>query len=940
MKHLFSFSVLSMFISILTAQDKKPMGHEVYEGWKENSGIFISPDGNYAGYEINPQEGDGVACIYSVKQQTTDTLARVSNLKVFPGSRFIAGEIKPPVDSVRAAKKVKKKKDEMPKDSLIIFEPGKGTFSKYDNIRTWKIAEEKSPWLVLHQNYIPAPGKEADTNALKIEDNHSDSTAYEKKYAKLAKQYKPANLILINPYTKKTFTYENVVSFDISKNGNRIVFDQLKHDTIPHSIIYTFDPGNEILDTVFNQYGIVPLLCLDDSGSQIAFAHAVDTSLISGYSLFYWKEGYSESISLIDSSFEGFFKSWGINKNKNLSFSNDGNRIFMGTSSVLKPEKNDSLLEEEKPHLDIWTWQDPYIQPMQKVMLPKEKIKTYLAIYDLDKNAFMQLADTIMDEVVTMYEGNGPYMLGFETQKYASLVSWEGSLSGDVYLINASNGEKELIIEKTASRPVLSPFGKYVVFYDKEDSAWYSYNTTTQKTINLTSGIEVAFYDELNDVPQSASAYGMAGFTRDDEYLLVYDKYDIWKIDPSGNKNPFNLTGGKGRQTEIRYRYLNLDPKEYYIEPKESIYLSSFNLENMKQGFVRLSSLDKPVIEPLVYSENSYSSLMKAKDKKVFLFRKSDFRNYPDLYLCTQNFKNSKQISNTNPQSKEFLWGDVRLVDWISGSGEKLKGLLYTPENLNVQKKYPLLIYFYERSSETLYSHRIPSASRSIISIPWCTSNGYVVFVPDISYKVGYPGQSAFDAVVSGTNVMARKYNFIDSTRMGLQGQSWGGYQIAWLITRTNMFRAAMAGAPVTNMTSAYGGIRWATGMSRMYQYEKTQSRIGATLWENPGLYMENSPLFYAPDVETPLLIMHNDADGAVPWYQGIEYYMALRRLNKKVWMLSYNNEAHNLTKWPNRVDLSKRMMGFFDYYLKDEQMPLWMKEGIPAIEKEFGGKY
>ena len=231
-------------------------------------------------------------------------------------------------------------------------------------------------------------------------------------------------------------------------------------------------------------------------------------------------------------------------------------------------------------------------------------------------------------------------------------------------------------------------------------------------------------------------------------------------------------------------------------------------------------------------------------------------------------------------------------------------------------------------------SHRIPSPSRSIINIPWCTSNGYVVFVPDIIYQVGYPGQSAYDAIVSGTMAMTERYPFIDKDNMGLQGQSWGGYQVAWLITQTNMFDAAMAGAPVSNMTSAYGGIRWGSGMSRMFQYERTQSRIGGTLWEKEDLYIENSPLFHVPRIETPVLIMHNDNDGAVPWYQGIEYFVALRRLQKPSWMLTYNNEQHNLTKWPNRIDLSIRMMQFFDHYLKDQPMPEWMKEGVPAIEK------
>ena len=336
----------------------------------------------------------------------------------------------------------------------------------------------------------------------------------------------------------------------------------------------------------------------------------------------------------------------------------------------------------------------------------------------------------------------------------------------------------------------------------------------------------------------------------------------------------------------------------------------------------------------LLQSMDAYSKLKKARHAPQFIFTKGNFKDYPDLYFTDDKFRDQTRISDANPQENNYLWGEAKLVSWTSYTGEDLKGILYTPENLDPRKKYPMLVYFYEKSSDQLYSYHIPNPSRSIISIPWCTSNGYVVFVPDITYRIGHPGQSAYDAVVSGTRAMVEKFPFIDSTRMGLQGQSWGGYQVAFLVTKTNLFAAAMAGAPVSNMTSAYGGIRWGTGMSRMFQYEHTQSRLGATLWENPELYIENSPLFFVPEIQTPLLIMHNDSDGAVPWYQGIEFFTALRRLDKKAWMLSYNDEDHNLTKWPNRMDLSIRMLQFFDHYLKDKPMPEWMAHGVPAVSK------
>ncbi len=324
----------------------------------------------------------------------------------------------------------------------------------------------------------------------------------------------------------------------------------------------------------------------------------------------------------------------------------------------------------------------------------------------------------------------------------------------------------------------------------------------------------------------------------------------------------------------------------------------------------------------------------------MFIYRKGNFRDYPDIYVTDDRFRSPTRVSEVNPQAAKYLWGEAKLVNWTSLTGEKLNGILYTPENLDPAGKYPMLVYFYEKSSDQLYVHSVPAPSWSILNIPWCTSNGYVVFVPDITYRIGYPGQSAYDAVISGTKAMVDRFPFIDSTRMGIQGQSWGGYQVAYLVTRTNLFKAAMAGAPVSNMTSAYGGIRWSTGRSRMFQYEHTQSRLGATLWENPELYIENSPLFHVPDIQTPLLIMHNDSDGSVPWYQGIEFFTALRRLNKPAWMLSYNDEGHNLSKWPDRVDLSIRMMQFFDHYLKAKPEPEWMVQGIPASKKGVDSGY
>jgi dipeptidyl aminopeptidase/acylaminoacyl peptidase len=246
----------------------------------------------------------------------------------------------------------------------------------------------------------------------------------------------------------------------------------------------------------------------------------------------------------------------------------------------------------------------------------------------------------------------------------------------------------------------------------------------------------------------------------------------------------------------------------------------------------------------------------------------------------------------------------------------------------------PLVVYFYERYSDELHRYRSPAPSASTVNIPYFVSRGYAVFVPDIAYETGKPGPSALACIQAGVDAALASDKRLDSKRMALQGQSWGGYQTAYLITQTDRYVCAMAGAPVSNMTSAYGGIRYGTGMSRQFQYERTQSRLGKTLWEDRQRYIDNSPVFFANQVRTPLLIMHNDKDGAVPFTQGIELYMALRRNEKPVWMLTYNGEDHNLTERPNRVDLTVRMQQFFDHYLLGSPAPAWMVNGQPALEK------
>ena len=401
----------------------------------------------------------------------------------------------------------------------------------------------------------------------------------------------------------------------------------------------------------------------------------------------------------------------------------------------------------------------------------------------------------------------------------------------------------------------------------------------------------------------------------------------------AGRAAPRRVTEGYGRERGLVLRHVPLDRDAEVIEPGEDLLLSSVDPRTKEAGFFRdrVQGAQRP--HALVLAPKRFGGVRKAADAGVLMYTREDVSEFPDLWVADLAFGGQRRVSDANPQQSEYTWATVELVEWLSTDGVPLQGLLYRPADFDSTRAYPMMVNFYERSSDNLHEHAPPLPHRSIIRPTFYASRGYVVFVPDVVYRVGYPGASAMSSVMPGVLKLAAE-PWIDEANVGVQGHSWGGYQIAYMLTQTDFFKAAEAGAPVANMTSAYGGIRYGSGMSRMFQYEHAQSRIGGSLWETPVRYLENSPLFFLDKVSTPLLIMHNDEDGAVPWTQGIELFVGLRRLGKPVWMITYNEEPHWPTTPAHIRDWNIRMQQFFDHFLMGAPAPVWLAEGIPATEK------
>jgi dipeptidyl aminopeptidase/acylaminoacyl peptidase len=454
------------------------------------------------------------------------------------------------------------------------------------------------------------------------------------------------------------------------------------------------------------------------------------------------------------------------------------------------------------------------------------------------------------------------------------------------------------------------------------------------KKANLTAGIPAKFFNEDTDTPSTPGAYGSAGWTKDGKSVLLYDRFDIWRVSSDGT-GVKNVTAGYGRAHDIRLRYNPVDaenPRERWIDLAHPAILTALNLRTLDTGFYR-SSLDGAEPKQLIMSPKALSVPIKAKDAEVYLLTAQHFNEFPDLVVTDASFKELRKVSDANPQKAQLLWGTSEIVPFKNADGVALTAALYKPENFDPKKQYPMMVYIYERLTQNANHFVDPRPSHNI-NISYYVSNGYLVLTPDIVYTTGYPGQSALKCVLPAVQEVVNR-GFVNEQAIGIQGHSWGGYQIAYMVTQTSRFHAVAAGAPVVDMISAYDGIRWGTGLPRQFQYERTQSRIGGSIWQYPTRFIENSPIFWADRVQTPVMILQNDGDDAVPWYQGVEFYLALRRLGKEVWFFNYNGEPHGLRKRPNQKDYTIRLQQYFDHYLKGAPAPAWMEKGVPYIERE-----
>lgn len=991
----FAFCLLSLLTTQLPAQTvaKRPLTFQDFDSWRSLQGAQISRDGKYVAFVMQPQDGDGDIFVHNVTTgaewrsprgyrppapppdpsdpaatQAFIAQGRLLRPNFSADSKFLFFNIEPNKVEILKARKDKKRPEDFPKNALGIMDLTTGQVTRIEQVKNYQVPEDGAGFVAI----LKEPAKEekkpdaiANTNVnvnmanatnLNIQNANSvnanvanaNPQNVNAKTANQANLYAPVPVPSSAPArpTEKKKEYGSTLILRRLADGNERTFaDVLEYSFSKDakSLVYAVSSRKETNNGAFvvtPQTDAAPIALLSGAGkyskftwdekqTQLAFISDKDDAAAKQpkFKVYQWVRTAPAAIEVVSTATTGFRPEFVVSDKGSLSFSYDGTRLFLSNAPPPDPEPdpNNAIPDEEKVTVDLWHWKDDYIQAMQKVRAILDRERSYRGVWHFNEQKFVQLADKTMENVNP--SSNGLYAIGTDDRAYRISSGYDPGFS-DYYLVNTLDGSRKLLQKGLQFGMNWSPNAKYITFFDGKD--WNSISIPDGKVTNLTGKLNVKFADEEHDTPNAAPPYGLGGWTTDDKQVLIYDRYDIWQVAPDGSGAKM-LTGGIGRREKTEMRYVRLNPDERFVEPGQTMLLRAESEITRDSGFYRVKLDGTP--EKLLMDAKNFGTPTKAKDTDMLMMSASRFDAFPDVWVTSGDFKSLKKMSNGDAQRASFNWGHSELVNYKNADGVPLQGILIKPDNFDPKKKYPMIVYLYEKLSDTVHNFQNPGPGTSV-NFSFYASNDYLIFMPDIVYKVGEPGKSALNCVLPGVQSIVDK-GFVDENAIGIQGHSWGGYQIAYMVTQTNRFRAAAPGALVSNMFSAYNGIRWGTGLPRQFQYERTQSRIGGTPWDATQKFMENSPLFYVPKVQTPILMIANDNDDAVPWYQGIEFYLALRRFGKEVYMFNYNGEYHGLRKRQNQKDYSRRMFEFFNHFLKGAPAPDWMEKGIPYLERE-----
>lgn len=629
-----------------------------------------------------------------------------------------------------------------------------------------------------------------------------------------------------------------------------------------------------------------------------------------------------------------------------LTWSDDGRFVFFGVKEWEPAEEQraenaqnerdepgeqgeENTEDEEGPgpaDMEIWRADDERTLPTQKRDEQQDEERNDLAVWHVDDGQVLMLSDDTVENPRVV--SGGRLVLATNDDAYAFDAMF-GRGRADVYAIDPATGRRTLAADSVTFPYGASPSGWFVHYY--RNGEYYVFDRESASARSISRGAATEFANGDYDHPvDEKPAFGFAGWTEGDASVIVYDKYDVWELPVEGT--PVRLTNGAGEK--IIHRRVRLDPDEDAID-RDDLVLALRGEWSMYYGFARF---DGDRVTRLVYQDDNVGRLQKAENADVFAYVVQDFDDSPDYFVTDGRFNRARQVTTTNPFQGDYAWGHSELVPYTNHNGRDLQAALFYPADYDPSQTYPMIVYIYEIRSTTAKTYYVPSQRNYYNPAVW-TANGYFVLQPDIVFDTRDPGVSSARTLEAAVGAVVER-GLVDRDRVGLVGHSWGGYQATFVPTATDIFAASVAGAGLTDLVSMYGAIFWVAGAPESGHFEVGQERMDVPYWVDPNAYMRNSAVFNVESLNTPLLLEVGDSDRNVDWRQSIELYNAARRARKPVTMLVYHGEDHGLAEEKNQADYQRRILEWFDHYLKGHDAQPWITDPIPWLQqKESIGK-
>jgi dipeptidyl aminopeptidase/acylaminoacyl peptidase len=699
-------------------------------------------------------------------------------------------------------------------------------------------------------------------------------------------------------------TIKNAVDFELNSNGKLAVIEE--------SGIYTYDSRNNFKKTmvISGRAASYSNMIWNKSGNVLAFLHKIAGE----FKLATYNSITNERKAFGNEKLDGMCIS--DKMQTPIILSDDGTRLFFYFSA---PE----TIDNENELVEVWDSSSKLVYPALKNYGKHEKIPK-IAVWNTNNDDVNLIGTDQLPKAFLTTDRK--HVLSYSY--LANEPQYEMIAPVNIYISSIESTVKTLLLEKQSISGYnigSSPSGRFIHYF--KESNWWVYDLETKEHISLTGNVNGSFIDNDIDYPGKQEGYNSPGWTADSKFLIVYDKYDIWLLSPDA-KTQQRIT--RGAEKTMTFRIC-----EYLYQTNESIGSADFagNIYDLVNGLLlSATGQDKATgyfkwnltgtLDKIAYGNCKYSCLRKSADSKKYTFIKESFETPPALYYAKAHISKPATVFQSNPHSTNFLRGFSRLITYKTESGKELQGALFYPAGFENGKKYPMVVYIYSRESLKVHDYSNPTMYNPIgFTTSNYTNDGYLVFMPDIKYDIGQPGNSALECVDAAVKKVA-EMGIVEQNHIGLIGHSFGGYEVCHLLTRTSMFAAAVAGAAVTDLISSYLSVNTGNGMKMDWRFETQQYRMGTTPFNDLQGYLENTTVTNASKITTPLLHWAGKEDTQCDWRQGSELHLAMRRLNKPNIFLAYPNQGHILSNTVAQSDLTKRTKNWFDHYLKGKLFP------------------